>query len=134
MAQTAGYQGIIKIATTPTPTTTLGQINNQDLSINADMYDVTFMGDRAKDFLAGLYSGAVSCKVNYDKTDAVQAIVEAAILAGTLLYMIFTPANAVSNTNYSFTAYVKDYKVNDPVNNVVSTDITFQPTAAITAA
>lgn len=131
MPQTAGFQGGIKIATTASPTPQLGQVNSLDMPLAADVYDVTFMGDRAKDFLSGLYTGTLAAKLNYDKTDAVQAVVEAAFLAGTLLYCVFSPSNFAATTLYTFTAYVKDYKVGNPVNNVVSTDLTFQITAAI---
>ncbi len=132
MAQTAGFQGLCKIATTASPTTTIGQLKDAQKQISADMYDVTFMGDRAKDFLSGLYGGTMTLKLNYDKTDSVQAVVEAAIFAGTLLYFSFSPTNGAANTNYAFTAYVKDYNVGDPVNNVVESTVGIQITGAVT--
>lgn len=131
MAQTAGYAGFIKLATTPSPTTAVGQLKSAQQQLQADMYDVTFMGDRAKDMLSGLYGGTLPAKLNYDKTDAVQAVVESAFFAGTLLYFIFSPSNGAANTNYTGTCYVANYSINDPVNNVVELDVTFQITAAI---
>ncbi|SRR6266704_763983 len=132
MAQTAGFNGLLKLSTTPSPTTTIGQLKDAQQQLAADMYDVTFMGDRAKDFLSGLYGGTIPAKCNYDKTDSVQTVAEAAFFAGTLLYYIFSPSNGAANTNYAGTLYVANWNVHDPVNNVVEIDATFQITGAIT--
>lgn len=132
MAETAGFQGLLKLSTTPSPTTTIGELKDAQQQLTADMYDVTFMGDRAKDFLSGLYGGTIPAKLNYDKGNSVQAVVEAAFFAGTLLYYLFSPSNGAVNTNYAGTCFVANYNVHDPVNNVVELDVTFQITAAIT--
>ncbi len=128
----AGNNGYLKISTAPSPTNSVTGITQQDLTISSAMYDVSSMGNAWEVFIPGLKSGAFDLKLNYDYSDTNgQKMLQDALFNATLLYAELSVNNGANK--FSFTFYVKDLKISDPVNNVVTADVTPQITGPITA-
>ncbi|SRR6266487_914339 len=121
----------IKLGLTASPTNVLAQVQDVDVALAADMYDATIMsGGGWKAFVAGLRTGLLNLKLNYDHTDTNgQVVAETAFVNGTLVYFIATENNSV-NTQ-TFTGYIKDYKIHSPVNGKVDLDISVQVTGSV---
>ena len=130
--ETAGYLGSLKVGTAPSPTNSAVDLTDVEIPLAAEMYDTTALGGGGwKTFIAGLRSGTVTVKANWNLGDTTgQLVMQNAFFNATLLYFVASPNG--TNT-YTFSAYVKDYKVHDPVNNKVEADYTLQITGAVTA-
>jgi hypothetical protein len=96
------------------------------------MYTTTSLGGAGwESFIPGLKSGKPVVKGYWGKSDTNgQAVLENAFFNNTLLYFIASP-NGGTNT-YSFTGYISDLQIHDPVNNVVDVQYTIQITGAVT--
>jgi len=124
----------VKVGLAASPTNSAGQMKDVDIPLAADMYETTIMSASGwKTFLAGLKTGLLNLKMNYDHTDTNgQVVIETAFINGTLLFFIVSPNNNVNT--YTFTAFVKDYKIHDPVNNIVELDGAFQISGSVVVA
>jgi len=131
MAFLAGYGGQIKQGSN-----TLLTVTDWELDPSADMYETTVIGaGRAKTFLPGLYGATVALKINFDATDTNGAIaLQGNLFSATPSALAFTLSPNGGTNNYTFNAYVKDMKIHNPVNNLVTADTTLQITGAVSYA
>lgn len=133
MAAIPGYGGTLLVGTAPSPTHQPVGVNDVQLPFTAAQYDTTSLGAAGwSSFLAGLKSGKPVVKGYWDKSDTTgQVVLETAFFANTLLYFIASP-NAGTNT-YTFSGYISDLQIHDPVNNIVDVQYTIQITGAVVA-
>lgn len=133
MAATGGNAGYLFVGTAPSPTHNIAGMNDNSMPFTKSMYDTTSLGTVVNwnTFIPGLKTGKPVVKGYWDKSDTNgQLVVENAFFNDTLLYFIASPNNG-TNT-YSFTGYIADLQVNDPVNALVDFQYTIQITGAVT--
>lgn len=128
MSFLAGYGGSVKQGAN-----TLATVTDWELDPSSDMYETTVIsGSRAKTYLPGLYGATVALKVNFDATDTNGVIaMQNNIFSATPTVLAFTLSPNGGTNNYTFNAWVKDMKIHDPVNNIVTADTTLQITGAV---
>ncbi len=132
MAALAGYQGKLMIGAA-----VVAQVQEVDLDVENIMEDVSVMGTRGEQFLPTMFKGTVKAKLFYDMTDTTgQLAMQNAFFANppTLLTMTFSPLNGITNTTFSFTAYMAKISIKDAVEKAVTNDIDLQPTGNVTVA
>jgi hypothetical protein len=123
MAQFAGKGGKVTIAAA-----TVGEIDQWDLSINQELYEITKFLDAAKGFLPGVYEWNGKFSGRYDSTDAQQLALLNALLAGTLI----VPHLYIDATkNWTGNAYLKSINPKATVLGLVTADFVFQGTGAL---
>jgi hypothetical protein len=129
MAAIVGYNGSVKLGATG-GTDVVANIQNWELPLAADQYDVSVLGLGWKQYLPGLNGAVGKASSFFDTSDTSgQVALMNAQLNGTLL----TINLYVDDTHYfSGSAYVSQLDIKDPVNNVITADYTLQFTGAIT--
>lgn len=125
MTATAGYSGAVKIGSNQ-----VLEIDKWDLSIDADIYDVSSYSNAWKNQIPGLrkWSGTCSGRLYQGDTTG-QAAIQSALLNGTSLSLGLW----IDGThNYSGTAYVKQIQVKSAVSATVDVSISFEGTGTLT--
>jgi hypothetical protein len=131
MAAVAGYTGTLKIGANTITTWT-----DADLPISSDMYETTtIQGIRAKSFVPGLYGAVWNLKGNWDAADTNGMILlQTQILAASPTIAACTMSPNGGTNNYTFNAWVKDFKPHAPVGGKVEIDISLQISGAVSYA
>lgn len=131
MAALAGYAALVKNGVS-----TLTEVTDAELDLASDMYEISPLGGgRAKTYVPGLYGATFPCKMNWDASDTNGTIAFQTNVTGASPSAIsFTLSPNGGTNNYTFSGYVKDMKINAPVNNKVTSDCTIQVSGAVTYA
>jgi predicted secreted protein len=126
MAAIAGKGGSARLGVN-----TIAEVTSWSMDIATDMLDSSSLGDSWREFVAGLNGATGSVEVNWDVvTDANgQAALQTAVLAGTTVTLDLY-VNATKY--YSGTAYVSNFNVSDPVDDLVTATFDAQFSGAVT--
>jgi hypothetical protein len=116
-----------------TPNTPISDITTWTVSISADNYDASVLGDSWKEYVIGLrgWSGKISGFYNLVNDPAGQATVYNAMLAGNSIVLVMQTGTAAGNGFWEGTANITAADVSNPVNNVISLDFTYVGTGSL---
>jgi len=128
MAALAGYGGTAKVGGA-----LIAEVTDWNLDVQVNILDTTIMADAWKDQIGGIksWSGKITC--NWYMTDAQQTTIQNAILTGTSSVALALSVNGGTNS-YSGSAWIKQFSIKDAAQAVVTFDLTFDGTGAITYA
>lgn len=110
-----------------------GQLTTFSLSINGDIVDVTTMGNDWKyqeQTLLG-YSGSFTAK--FDNSNAQQEAIEAALLAGTDVAVIFGMGSTAGDKTYTGNIKINTMDTSPAVESIIEVSISFTGNGDITA-
>lgn len=114
-----------------------GYANEVGLELGRSLHDVTVYGATAEAFAAGLASGQkLNAKIVWDGAtlDAALGVDHLAGTSRTLTWAANSSTASAANPTYAGTAFIESYKLGAPVNNMVTAEVVFQFSGAITRA
>lgn len=110
-----------------TPNVPLASINTWAISVSADNYESSVLGDSWKEFVAGLrgWSGKITGFYNVVNDTTGQYQLYNALLTGASVVLQLTTGNQPGEGFFEGVANITQCDVSDPVNNVITIDFTF---------
>ena len=124
MATHHGKEGVVTVGGTG-----VGELTGFTLETSADVVEDTALTDATKSFLAGRTSFSGTLEMNFDETDTSQTN----LVAGAELAFILLPeGNSSGDRSFSGTGIVTGMSVTNSMDAVISRNVTFQGTGALT--
>lgn len=125
MAAIHGKDGSVSDATG-----TIALLDDWSLDVGMDPAEVTDFGDSWRAYIAGLRGATGRASGNWDMTDASQARLQTAMLAGTSII----PKLYTNSSNYYTlaAAFITSMRVGTPADGKVTVEFSFQCSGAVT--
>jgi len=124
MATHHGKEGVVTAGGTA-----VGELTGFTLETSADVVEDTALTDATKSFLAGRTSFSGTLEMNFDETDSPQTT----LIAGASIAFILLPeGNASGDRSFAGTGVVTGMSVTNSMDAVISRNVTFQGTGALT--
>jgi len=124
MATHHGKEGVVTAGGTA-----VGELTGFTLETSADVVEDTALTDATKSFLAGRTSFSGTLEMNFDETDTAQIT----LVAGASISFILLPeGNTGGDRSFSGTGVVTGMSVTNSMDAVISRNVTFQGTGALT--
>jgi hypothetical protein len=124
MATHHGKEGVVTVGGTG-----VGELTGFTLETSADVVEDTALTDATKSFLAGRTSFSGTLEMNFDETDTPQT----SLVAGASISFVLLPeGNASGDRSFSGTGVVTGMSVTNSMDAVISRNVTFQGTGALT--
>jgi len=124
MATHHGKEGVVTVGGTG-----VGELTGFTLETSADVVEDTALTDATKSFLAGRTSFSGTLEMNFDETDTPQT----SLVAGASISFVLLPeVNASGDRSFSGTGVVTGMSVTNSMDAVISRNVTFQGTGALT--
>ena len=124
MATHHGKEGVVTAGGTA-----VGELTGFTLETSADVVEDTALTDATKSFLAGRTSFSGTLEMNFDETDTPQTT----LVAGASIAFILLPeGNSSGDRSFSGTGVVTGMSVTNSMEAVISRNVTFQGTGALT--
>lgn len=118
-----GHAIAVKVSTTDSSYNEVGNLNSVSFGPSRTMLDITDFKDTtgAKLFMAGLHSGKISLKGDYNGADTYQALIRTQFLNGGALYVqfIFDPGASAGSQGYKVKGIVESFDVSVNVDGKV---------------
>lgn len=108
-----------------TPNVPIASIQSWDLTIDAENYDATVLGDNWKEFIAGLrgWNGTINGFYNITNDPTGQQVLYDALLNGN--GVVLQMQTAAGGGFFEGSANITQCAVSDPVNNLITLKFTF---------
>ena len=124
MATHHGKEGVVKAGGTA-----VGELTSFTLETTGDVVEDTALSDSAKSFVAGRTSFSGTLEMHFDETDTPQTT----LVAGASISFILLPeGNSTGDRSFSGTGLVTGMSVNNSMDAIISRNVTFQGTGALT--
>ena len=124
MSTLRGNDGVLKIGAS-----SVAELTAWSLDQELELIDDTAMGDPAKTYKGGLTDGSGSLTFHYDPDDASQQ----QLIVGATIALLLYPENALTgDLELSFSAVITSVSRAGELNSVVSKEVGFQVSGAIT--
>jgi len=124
MATNHGKEGVVTAGGTA-----VGELTGFTLETTGDVVEDTALTDSTKSFLAGRTSFSGTLEMNFDETDSPQT----SLTAGSSIAFILLPeGNASGDRSFAGTGIVTGMSVTNSMDAVISRNVTFQGTGALT--
>ena len=124
MATHHGKEGVVTVGGTE-----MGEVTSFTLETTGDVVEDTALTDATKSFLAGRTSFSGTLEMNFDETDTAQTT----LVAGASISFVLLPeGNSGGDRSFSGTGIVTGMSVTNSMDAVISRNVTFQGTGALT--
>jgi predicted secreted protein len=129
MAALAGTGGSVYIP--GTPTVPVAQIRQWALTTSAGIYDASVLGDKWREFVAGLNTWTGTLTGYYALTTDLtgQRLLYAALVNNTTVVLVFS--TVAGGGSFEGTAFITQSNVSDPVDNLITIDFSFTGTGSL---
>lgn len=114
-----------------TPDVAISYIHTWSLTVTAENYDVSYLGDNWSHFIPGLrgWNGQIQGYYNVTNDATGQLLVHNALLSGSSV--VLQMQTAPGGGWYEGSANITQFAISDPVNNVITLDFTFVGTGSL---
>ena len=124
MATHHGKEGVVTAGGTG-----IGDLTGFTLETSADVVEDTALTDATKSFVAGRTSFSGTLEMHFDETDTPQTT----LVAGASISFILLPeGNSSGDRSFAGTGVVTGMSVTNSMDAVISRNVTFQGTGALT--
>ena len=124
MATHHGKEGVVTAGGTG-----VGELTSFTLETTGDVVEDTALTDATKSFVAGRTSFSGTLEMHFDETDSPQT----SLTAGSSIAFILLPeGNASGDRSFAGTGIVTGMSVTNSMDAVISRNVTFQGTGALT--
>ena len=124
MATHHGKEGVVTAGGTA-----VGELTGFTLETSADVVEDTALTDATKSFLAGRTSFSGTLEMNFDETDTAQITL---VAGASISFILFPEGNTGGDRSFSGTGVVTGMSVTNSMDAVISRNVTFQGTGALT--
>jgi hypothetical protein len=124
MATHHGKEGVVTVGGTG-----VGELTGFTLETTADVVEDTALTDATKSFLAGRTSFSGTLEMNFDETDTPQTNL---VVGASLAFILLPEGNASGDRSFAGTGVVTGMSVTNSMEAVISRNVTFQGTGALT--
>tara|TARA_B110000483_G_scaffold101811_1_gene124586 strand:+ start:145 stop:531 length:387 start_codon:yes stop_codon:yes gene_type:complete len=124
MATHHGKEGVVTVGGTA-----VGELTGFTLETTADVVEDTALTDATKSFLAGRTSFSGTLEMNFDETDTPQTNL---VVGASLAFILLPEGNASGDRSFAGTGVVTGMSVTNSMEAVISRNVTFQGTGALT--
>jgi hypothetical protein len=124
MATHHGKEGVVTVGGTA-----VGDLTGFTLETTGDVVEDTALTDATKSFLAGRTSFSGTLEMNFDETDTPQTNM---VVGASLAFILLPEGNASGDRSFSGTGIVTGMSVTNSMDAVISRNVTFQGTGALT--
>ena len=124
MATHHGKEGVVTVGGTA-----VGDLTGFTLETSADVVEDTALTDATKSFLAGRTSFSGTLEMNFDETDTPQTNL---VVGASLAFILLPEGNASGDRSFAGTGVVTGMSVTNSMEAVISRNVTFQGTGALT--
>jgi len=124
MATHHGKEGVVTVGGTG-----VGELTGFTLETTADVVEDTALTDATKSFLAGRTSFSGTLEMNFDETDTPQTNL---VVGASLAFILLPEGNATGDRSFAGTGVVTGMSVTNSMEAVISRNVTFQGTGALT--
>ena len=124
MATHHGKEGVVTAGGTA-----VGELTSFTLETTGDVVEDTALTDATKSFVAGRTSFSGTLEMHFDETDSPQTT----LIAGASISFILLPeGNSSGDRSFAGTGVVTGMSVTNSMDAVISRNVTFQGTGALT--
>ena len=124
MATHHGKEGVVTVGGTA-----VGELTGFTLETTADVVEDTALTDATKSFVAGRTSFSGTLEMNFDETDTPQTNL---VVGASLAFVLLPEGNASGDRSFAGTGVVTGMSVTNSMEAVISRNVTFQGTGALT--
>ena len=124
MATHHGKEGVVTVGGTA-----VGDLTGFTLETSADVVEDTALTDATKSFLTGRTSFSGTLEMNFDETNTEQ---ESLVVGASLSFVLLPEGNTSGDASYSGTGLITGMSITNSMDAVVSRNVTFQGTGALT--
>ena len=124
MATHHGKEGVVTVGGTG-----VGELTGFTLETTEDVVEDTALTDATKSFLAGRTSFSGTLEMNFDETDTPQTNL---VVGASLAFILLPEGNASGDRSFAGTGVVTGMSVTNSMEAVISRNVTFQGTGALT--
>ena len=124
MATHHGKEGVVTVGGTG-----VGELTGFTLETTGDVVEDTALTDATKSFVAGRTSFSGTLEMHFDETDTPQTNLTA---GSSLAFILLPEGNSSGDRSFSGTGIVTGMSVTNSMEAVISRNVTFQGTGALT--
>jgi len=124
MATHHGKEGVVTVGGTA-----VGDLTGFTIETTADVVEDTALTDATKSFLTGRTSFSGTLEMNFDETNTEQ---ESLVVGASLAFVLLPEGNTSGDASYSGTGLITGMSITNSMDAVVSRNVTFQGTGALT--
>ncbi len=124
MATHHGKEGVVTVGGTA-----VGDLTGFTIETTADVVEDTALTDATKSFVTGRTSFSGTLEMNFDETNTEQ---ESLVVGASLAFVLLPEGNTAGDASYSGTGLITGMSITNSMEAVVSRNVTFQGTGALT--
>lgn len=128
MAIATGQTGVVKIGTTSSDETALGNVRSFSIETSADTIESTVMGSSVRTYKQGLATGTVSIEAYWDEADTVMTSLDE---RAEVTWEIYPTGTTTGQELYAGTGIVTSKSISAAFDGMVEASFTIQVSGAI---